>query len=82
MIINYGGWQAELVRNESCGVVLPPDDPKRGAELLVGFLRDRDRVADSARNAKRVALTQFDRDGLSQKLLEILQEVAYERATK
>jgi len=73
-IINYGGWQADLIGEESCGLVLPPGKPAQAAALLRDFVRDPARLAACAANAKRVALSRFDRDQLSRDLLAVLQD--------
>ncbi len=77
--INYGGWQADLLKESGAGIVLPPDDPVRAAELLSGFVYDRERLARAAAASRQLARTEFARDLLGQKLETILSRVVQER---
>lgn len=73
VIINYRGWQADLVRRERCGLVLPARDAKRAAIDLVDFLNDENRVARAGEAARSLADREFHRDVVSRQVLEALQ---------
>jgi hypothetical protein len=34
VMINYQGWQADLLRDSMAGIVVPPDEPRRAAVEL------------------------------------------------
>lgn len=72
IVINYGDWQADLIEENDIGLVLPPEDPRRGAEMLAEYLADPARIKAAGRAAREVARTQFDRDLMAQKLEMIL----------
>lgn len=74
--INYGGWQAELLKENEAGLVLPPDNPKSAAKLLVDFVRDQERIQKASTASRRLAYREFNRDLLYAKLEKVLRDVA------
>lgn len=76
VMINYGGWQAELLKQTGAGIVVPPDDPEQAAELLYKFLCDREKLEKAKKAALKLAMNEFDRDKLAEKLRRILEEAA------
>lgn len=79
ILINHGGWQAELIEKYECGLVVPPEDPKKAAELISKYILDKGKICKSGKNAKKVACTIFNRDILAQKLLKILVDTSKKR---
>jgi glycosyltransferase involved in cell wall biosynthesis len=73
--INYGGWQADLLTETGAGIVLPPDDIEKAAEILVGFLHSESRLAQARKAARVLAQERFDRRLLANQLEEVLQSV-------
>jgi glycosyltransferase involved in cell wall biosynthesis len=73
ILINYEGWLAELLRSTGAGLVIPPDDPQRGAAELCEFLRDPGRVAQARSAAGELAAGPFNRDGLAEELMAVFQ---------
>jgi glycosyltransferase involved in cell wall biosynthesis len=70
--INHGGWQADLLREQGAGVVLPPDDPVKAAIMLADFMRDFEGLHKASAAAKRLASEQFNRDLLYPRLEQAL----------
>lgn len=70
--INYGGWQADLVRTEGLGVVMPDDDPAAAAHQLADFLSDHDAVQRAGRDSLRVARRDFDLEALALQIEDVL----------
>lgn len=70
--INYGGWQAELLRETGVGLVLPPHEPRAAAKLLVEFVNDKRRLEQAAAASRHLAHTRFSRDDMARKLEEVL----------
>jgi glycosyltransferase involved in cell wall biosynthesis len=64
VLLNYGGWQADLVREHGAGLVLDRDDLEGSARALVALLRDGDALAASGKAARALAEQQFSRDAL------------------
>lgn len=78
IMINYGGWHADLIRETGAGIVIPPDDPKVAADMLCDFLADEERLARAGRAAAEVADSRFGRDMIAGQLLELLSTVVAE----
>jgi glycosyltransferase involved in cell wall biosynthesis len=72
LLINYQGWQAELLEESGAGIVVSPTDPERAAEALHGLIRDRQRLESASAAAARLARERFDRDTLAADLLSVL----------
>ncbi|HEX7117791.1 MAG TPA: glycosyltransferase family 4 protein [Longimicrobiales bacterium] len=73
--INYGGWQAELLRETGAGLVLPAADHDLAAKELLDFLRDTERRREARRAAAGLARERFDRNRLAAQLRETLESV-------
>jgi glycosyltransferase involved in cell wall biosynthesis len=70
--VNHMGWQAELLHETGAGIVLPPDDVAKAAEMLVDFLHSESRQEQARKAAKRLARERFDRILLTAQLESIL----------
>lgn len=77
VLINYGGWQADLLAATGAGIRLGPQDTKRAAEDLLQFLADPARVASAADAAGALARERFARDTLARNLCDVLERVAH-----
>jgi len=63
--INYGGWQADVLRETGAGVLLDPHDADKGAVALLEALRDEEGLRTMAAAAAELARTRYDRDLLA-----------------
>lgn len=72
--INYGGWQAELIHETGCGVVLPAADAPVAAALLSQVLGSPAFLKQSGAAALTLARTRFDRNILARQLAGVLQQ--------
>jgi glycosyltransferase involved in cell wall biosynthesis len=70
--INYLGWQADLIRKEDVGVVLPHSDPVAAADLINARLADAAWLEGASQRARRLAETHFSRDKLAKELEGVL----------
>jgi len=66
IVINHGGWQAEIITNNDLGLVLDYDFPT-SAERLSAYLHDFDRTT-KAQEIRAYAKSHFDRDALFETL--------------
>ena len=73
-LVNYPGWMAELVEDRECGYWVSPDDPKELANAIVASVKDPHR-SKKKRNARKLAKTEFDRDLLAAKFVEIFKRL-------
>ena len=64
VLLNYGGWQADLVREHGAGLVVDRDDLDGSARELVSLLRDGETLATSGKAARALAEQQFSRETL------------------
>ena len=72
VMINYQGWQAELIHETGAGIVIPPDNAAEGVRLLSALIADEERYAAAQAAAAALADSQFNRDELANKLLQVL----------
>lgn len=61
---NYPGWLAQLIAENECGFVVPPDDPGAFADALTAAANDRASLLERGDRARRLA-----RSGFSRKML-------------
>jgi glycosyltransferase involved in cell wall biosynthesis len=72
VMINYGGWQAELLTRTGAGIVVEPGSPERAAMALRELIRDEGRLLLASKAAAALADSEFDRDALATRLLSVL----------
>ena len=59
IIINYGGWQADLIHETKAGLVVPADDPRTAAKQLNTLISDQVALKKMATASKHLA-SRFD----------------------
>ncbi|WP_444568188.1 glycosyltransferase family 4 protein [Aeromicrobium sp.] len=72
LIINYGGWQKDLLDESGAGLVLSRK-PSEAAAQLRAFLSDHDALAMAGRAGADLARDRFDRDALARTMLDVLE---------
>ncbi|NJN15525.1 MAG: glycosyltransferase family 4 protein [Oscillochloris sp.] len=77
--INYGGWQADLLREYGAGLVLPPDNPTAAAHELAAFVHDRDGLQRAGAAAQHLARSHFARDLMAERLEAVFRQVVTPR---
>ena len=70
--INYGGWQADLLRETGAGLVLPPKDIPQAANILAKAIKDREWLKKAGRAAFELARYRFSRERLAGQLEKVL----------
>lgn len=65
--INYGGWQADLIRSHQLGVVLSPNDIPNAAAQLRALVSDTGQLERCGYAARALAKSQFDRNVLARR---------------
>jgi glycosyltransferase involved in cell wall biosynthesis len=76
IMINYGGWQKDLLERTGAGLVVPPDNPQEAARLLCSYINDKGKLLQARSAAKSLADEEFSRDKLFEKLHNVLMETA------
>ena len=79
LLINYKGWQGELIEETGAGIVVPPKNPPKAAKLLKDFLSDHKQIENAGKAAFELARKRFDRNKLSSQMLDIICEVVKEK---
>lgn len=77
--INYGGWQADLLREADAGIRLSTDSGHAARELQA-LADDECRIRELGQNARRLAEERFSRDTLTAEIENILVEAIEEKA--
>lgn len=79
LMINYGGWHADLLRRYRAGIIVPPDDAPQAAALLHGLLVLPKRLEQCGRAAQKLGRERFDRDLLANRALSVLEDAVTQR---
>jgi len=74
LMINYGGWQAEILQRSKAGFVLPATDLESAGQKLIHHIRDGEWVHKAGHEASQLARGQFDRHGLARQMEKVLME--------
>jgi len=72
LMINYGGWQADILKESGAGIVVPPDNPKMASRMLHDFISDNSRLVAASEAAQHLAKNKFDRDILYKQFENVL----------
>lgn len=76
VIVNYGGWQAELVEREKAGIRIPARDAVVAAGCIDRLLADRKILLRMGAAARALGAREFDRDVLSAQVVSIVRDAA------
>ena len=76
LMINYGGWQADLLNEYDAGIVVSPDDPIIGAKKLNNLLQDKQRLHNMGQEGLKLAKTVFNRNELYKSFENVLLEAS------
>jgi glycosyltransferase involved in cell wall biosynthesis len=71
VLVNHGGWQAELIKKTNCGFQLPFDVSK-AAKLLEQITDIDEAISKMGCNARKLAEEKFSRDKLASQLEKII----------
>lgn len=70
--INYGGWQAEILKETGAGLVLDAKDIEKTAFMLAEKLRDEKWLRAAGKAARELAEKRFERNMLAEELERVL----------
>lgn len=72
---NYPGWMADMMKENNCGVMVEPENPEAFADGLI-YLADHPELREVfGRNARALAEKEFDRDILSAKFVDFVEQM-------
>lgn len=72
ILINYGGWQADIINKHNCGVVTWRKSFEEAAATISNQLKNTIWIENSKSAARNLGVNFFDRDILSRQLEEVL----------
>ena len=72
VLINSGGWQAELIEKEEIGIVTYGLSLNEAAVKIDQFLHNNTKLEISSKNAKKVSKSFFDKNNLTNDILDVL----------
>jgi len=75
ILINYGGWQRELLISSEAGIVIWQKTPEEAAEMINAVVQDPERLAQMSKNSAALADRCFSRDMLADQLIQVLESV-------
>ena len=76
IVINYGGWQANIIEGSGAGLVLDPHDVDKAAARLVAALDDPEWLSRAAEASRRLGDKEFDRRKLATAFEDVLTTTA------
>lgn len=82
IVINHGGWQAEVLHNSGAGIVLDAHDRAAAAGHLYDFLKNNERLERASAAAKWLAINKYSRDDLAEQLRVVLEGAVVDRSSK
>ena len=72
---NYPGWLADMITENKCGVVVPPENPEAFADALEYMADHHEEVAEMGKNARMLAEHRFDRRRLADEFVDWIENV-------
>lgn len=72
IIINYNGWQSNLIKRYKTGLVIPPNLPKVAAKMILKIIYNQEILNNMAHNNFALGQKYFDRDKLYKKFKKSL----------
>ena len=76
IMINYGGWQAELIKDSGSGFRIPSNDAINSAKIINEILSDKAKL-DQMSKASITLAKKFDVDTNYQKFIAVVDNVMY-----
>lgn len=72
MLLNYSGWQRDLIESEHAGFGCSLCDVNEFTEKVIKLSTERDKLRDMGQNARKIAEQKYNRDKLAKHALDIL----------
>jgi len=74
-MINYNGWQADLLNKTGAGFIIPSNNPKSAATIINDIIKDKSRLKEMSNESKKLAY-QFDVDSNYKKFAKVIDYVS------
>lgn len=79
---NYPGWLSDMIQENNCGTVVPPNDPDAFANALIHLADNPELRVNHGLNARKLAEKDFSRDNLANRFVDFLETVDSGTITK
>lgn len=74
IIVNSAGWTKDMVEENNCGFYVDVKHPEDLAEKLIEIKDNKELLAEWGRNARELSLNVYDKDLLSAKVADVLEQ--------
>jgi glycosyltransferase involved in cell wall biosynthesis len=75
LILNYGGWMADIINENQCGIRIHPTDPQAFLDAILTLKADPQRCQSMGLSSRKLAETRFDKSILTQQYADLIGEV-------
>lgn len=72
---NYPGWVADMIEENDCGVVVPPDDPQAFADAIIRLKESVSARREMGDRSRALAESKFSRDVLAAKFVNVIERI-------
>ena len=76
VMINYGGWQSELLNDFGCGFTIPPNDAINSAKMINQMITDKTNLNRMSK-ASKILAKKFDLETNCKKFVSLVDNVLY-----
>jgi len=76
IMINYGGWQADLLSKMSCGFIIPPNDAINSAKKINDIITDKSKLSQMSKASINLA-HKFDIETNYNKFVDVIDNVMF-----
>lgn len=77
-VVNSNGWTKELVEKYECGFYVNPDSPEEFVDKIIYYKQHPELLKYMGANARKLACTVFDKELLTGKVVDLLENVIRE----
>ena len=55
LMLNYGGWQSELIKKNGAGFTIPNHSAKKALEVIVKYIFDKEKLIEMGKCSKKLS---------------------------
>ena len=74
IMINYNGWQADLLNKTGAGFIIPPNDPKSAARRIDDIIKSKSRLDKMSNESKKLSY-KFDLESNYKKFEQVIDDI-------
>ena len=54
-MINYGGWQSDLIKKNKAGILIPNNEPAKAMSLIYETIFDKDKISSMSKASRELS---------------------------